>query len=122
MCGTKLRIPANCFCRWCSGCDESIEHSEENCRAAAEQRAAEQQKATSCAEGPNDGACCDVKPVNGSAGCGTQQQAASDCLSGQQCTPSENRIVAMVNKYSYMTKFVALLNPGGWESQLVICV
>eukprot|EP00878_Enallax_costatus_P000701 GHUV01000811.1.p1 GENE.GHUV01000811.1~~GHUV01000811.1.p1 ORF type:complete len:928 (+),score=335.74 GHUV01000811.1:282-3065(+) len=105
-------------CRWCSNCDDpTVEHSEDNCRAAAEERAAAAaaaaQQGPSCTEGLNVGACCDVKPLPGTAGFGGGvQRQVSDCQSAGRCTASEGRIVALVNKYSYMTKFVALLNPG----------
>jgi hypothetical protein len=72
-------------CRWCS-CSE--EHSAEAC--AEQQRQQQQQR---------DG-----------IGCGKDPAVAESA--GADLNPSAVRIQALVNRYSYMTKFVALLNPG----------
>eukprot|EP00879_Flechtneria_rotunda_P000231 GHRR01000309.1.p1 GENE.GHRR01000309.1~~GHRR01000309.1.p1 ORF type:complete len:945 (+),score=429.08 GHRR01000309.1:255-3089(+) len=61
-----------------------------------------------------DNADCDVcrplpVPVGFLTGDGCSTQAP---LYSKPCTVSESRIIALVARYSYMTKYVALLNPG----------
>eukprot|EP00775_Hariotina_reticulata_P004392 gene4392-4645_t len=53
--------------------------------------------------------------VAAGGGCGA---AAVDDESRSFCTPSERRIIALVAKYQYIVKYVALLNPGALYSML----
>jgi hypothetical protein len=50
----------------------------------------------------------DGMPEGTASGCGKEPAVAE----GGGASPSAERIQALVNRYSYMTKFVALLNPG----------
>uniref|UniRef100_A0A383WD44 BZIP domain-containing protein n=1 Tax=Tetradesmus obliquus TaxID=3088 RepID=A0A383WD44_TETOB len=91
-------------CRWCS-CSDSQEHSAEACEA--QQRQQQQQR---------DGMPADANAdANAAAsegrGCGGGKDPVVMAESGSG-HPGAARIQALVNRYSYMTKFVALLNPG----------
>lgn len=83
-------------CRWC-GCTNVDGLVTVCCSTAAEQQQQQQQQAAVKREASDSGAAAGARADSGtnSAGSGTDE-----------------RLVQLVNKYSYMTKFVALLNPG----------
>jgi hypothetical protein len=98
---TSAAASVSKICRWCS-CSE--EHSAEAC--AELQRQQQQQR---------DG--MPASEVAAAGGCGSDPAAVEESAGSH---PGAARIQALVNRYSYMTKFVALLNPGARRVQQLL--
>jgi len=87
-------------CRWCGCTNTEGLHMPECCNAAGtEQPLMQRQEAA-------------LEAGSAAAAAAAAAATAAEAPAGDGGSATEQRLVELVNKYSYMTKFVALLNPG----------